>query len=360
MIKLPKISSSQLFIMLLISRMFCMFTYKPQKLDLSFTAASIGIVLSVVINFIIFIPTLSVLKKYSGRNINDSLSFKKSGISKLFSILMLIVCLFLCVECTTQFEIFMTSTIYLTVSPIFFIIPIVTVCAYICRLGIETMGRMSGYVFGGLVISFVAITIAAAPKIDLKWIEPLGYDKITSFVRYVMDNVFYTTEIIPFMLLASYTKGNIKRGAIFFCIGAGVLFEIISLLVITTLGSYRETVIFPFYTVSAMAEATLSERFNAAYITLWIFMAAIRLCVYLFVSAKCIRQLKMFKNDTVPLIISSGIVVLTSVFTTQKISYINTMYSFIITGIPIIILAVIFPIALVLSIRFGRKNNEEK
>ena len=184
----------------------------------------------------------------------------------------------------------------------------------------------------------------------------MGYDSAKDFFEFVADNVFHTTEIIPFMFLISYAKGNLKKGTIWFAVCTGVMFIIITFFIITALGNYREAVLFPFYTVSAMAESTLSERFNAAYITLWVFMGAVKLCVYLFVSAKCIRELKQFKNDTIPLVISGTIIAVISLFTTQQIFYVNIMYSVIITGLPIIILAIIYPLILIV----GQKMRERR
>ena len=356
MIKTPTISSSQLFIMLITSRMFSMFTYKPQKLNLSFTAAALAIILSVIINILVFAPTLCLLNKYKGRNVADCVALQHKERAGLYSVLMLAVCLFFSIECVTQFEIFMASTIYTSVSPVFFILPLVLVCAFLCRLGIESMARMASYVFGGLIFCFVIIAVAALPKTDTVWIEPLGYDSTKEFFGFVADNVFHTTEIIPFMFLASYAKGDLKKGTISFAVATGAMFIIISFFIITALGNYRQAVLFPFYTVSAMAESTLSERFNAAYITLWVFMGAVRLCVYMFVSAKCIRELKHFKNDTIPLIISAGIVMVTSLFTTRQIFYVNIMYSVIVTGLPIILLAVIYPLALLIGKKAGERR----
>ncbi len=359
MIRIPTISSSQLFIMLVTSRMFSMFTYRPQKLNLGFTAATLAIIVSVIINILIFVPTLWLLKKYQGRNVADCAALQHKGGARIYSVLMLAVCLFLSIECVTQFEIFMASTIYITASPIFFVIPIVIVCVFLCRLGIESVARMSSYVFGGLILCLVGISVSALNKTNTVWIEPLGYDSTKEFFKYVADNVFHTTEIIPFMFLASYAKGNFKRGTVWFAIGIGVMFEVISFFVTTALGNYREAVLFPFYTVSAMAESTLSERFNAAFISFWVFMGAVKLCVYLFVAGKCIRELRRFKNDTVPLIISGVIVAIAALLTTQQIYYVNTMYSIIVSGVPIIVLAIAYPLILIAGQKIRERRSKQ-
>jgi len=348
-IKLPKISSSQLIIMLVISRMFSMFTYKPTGYNISATAAAIAVAISVVINILIFTPTLMLLKKYEGRNVSDCAYLNFGSMGKIYSFLTLVICLFLSIECLTQFEIFMTSTIYMTASPVFFIIPMMLVVVYICRLGIESMARMANFVFGGLLFTVIAIAIAVAPEINTVWAESVSSKDVSGFFEFLAENVCNTTEIIPFMLLASNTKGNLKKGTVWFCVIIGVLFQLISFLSFTVLGNYRETVMFPFYTVAAMAESTLTERFNSAYTVLWVFMAAVKLCVYLLVAAKSLREFFLYKNDTVPLFISGSIVVFITLFTTQKITYVNAMYHFILSGIPIILLALVYPIAILIA-----------
>jgi hypothetical protein len=82
----------------------------------------------------------------------------------------------------------------------------------LCRLGVESLARLSGYVFGGLILSIAAIAIAAIGKINAVLIEPAAFDNLKGFWEYVADNVFHTTEIIPFLFLVSFSKGNLKKG----------------------------------------------------------------------------------------------------------------------------------------------------
>jgi len=358
-IKLPKISLSQLVVLLVISRMFAMFTYKPTDYNLSAVAAGIAVALSVVINILVFLPSLAVLKRFDGRNVSDSAYIALGSGGKIFSFLSLAVCLFLAIECLTQFEVFMTSTIYMTASPLFFIIPMVLAAVYISRLGVESVARLASFVFGGLIFTVLAILIAVSPEINTVWVEGASGSDLPAFFRFLLENISSTTEIIPFMILASNTKGDLKRGAVSFCIIIGVLFQLISFLTFAVLGNYRETVMFPFYTVAAMAESTLTERFNSAYTALWVFMAVIRLCLYLLAAAKSVRRFYVFKNDTVPLLICGAVVLFFSIFTTQKITYVNIMYYFLMTGIPIILLALVFPIS-ILAVRKSKERRKDK
>ena len=358
MIKLPKISGGQLIILLVISRMFSMFTYKPTVYNISATAAAAAVLVSIFINFMIFLPTLSILKKYKGRNVSDCAYLSLGSAGKIYNFFVLIVCLFLSVECITQFDIFMTSTIYVDASPAFFIIPIIIAAIYICRLGIESMARMAGFIFSGLIITITIIIVAVSPEISTVWVEGAGRGDVTGFFEVLRENVFGATEIIPFMILASYTKQSYKKSIVWFCVITGVLFEVISFLTFTVLGNYRETVMYPFYTVAAAAEKALSERFNSAYVVLWVFMAVVKLCVYLLVSAKSFRSFFVFKNDTIPLFITAGAVLTASLVAAQRLSFVNGMYYFIISGIPVILLSLVFPAVIIAAnkIKERRKN----
>ena len=349
MIKLPKISSGQLIILLIISRMFSMFTYKPTSYNISATSAAVAVLVSVFINFMIFLPSLAVLKKYKGRNLSDCAYLSLGSAGKIYTFFVLAACLFLSAECLTHFEVFMTSTIYLTASPVFFVIPMVIAAIYICRLGIESMARMANFIFYGLIATIVIIIIATAPEINTVWAEGAGANDIGGFFELVRENVFGATEVIPFMILASNARHSHKKTIVWFCIITGALFEIISFLTFTVLGNYRDTVMYPFYTVAAMAEKALAERFNSAYVMLWVFMAAIKLCVYLLVAAKSVRSLFTFKNDTLPLLITGSAVLVITLITSRNLALVNGMYYFLMTGIPIILLAIVFPSAILVA-----------
>ena len=359
MVKLPKISASQFFILLIISRMFSIFTYKPTSYNLSAALSALAIFISVIINFLIFLPVLWLLKRYKDRSFSDIVYLNLGNGAKLYSVIVIAVCLFLCVECVTQFEVFMTSTIYTNASPLFFVIPIIAVAVYICRLSIEALSRMSGFIFISLIFTLVAIFVAVTPQINIVWVQRIGDNESGEFLRFIAENVTTTTEVIPFMILASYVKGNFRKTAVSFCITIGVFFEVISFLTFSVLGNYKETIMFDFYTVAAMVESTLIERFNVAYTVLWVFMSVVRLCIYTLAAAKEIRNLRNFKNDTIPLLICAGLVLFASVFTIQSISYVNGLYYFILTGMPIVVIALIFPLVLlVVSKKKGGKNSD--
>ena len=355
MIKLPTVSSFQFAVLLIVSRMFSMFTYKPKSYNLSFTAALVAIACAALINFLIFLPSLALLKKYPKRNVDDCAYLNFNGGGKAFSFVFVIVCLFLAVESVSQFVVFLTSTIYMTASPVFFIIPMVLAALYICRLGIESIARTSFFVFFGVLGTLAIISVASSTQIDMVWFEKISISDASGFFSFLLENVCNTIEVIPLMFLAPNVKGGLKKLALSFCVVSAILLSLISFLTAGALGPYGQTVMFPFYTVAAMAENFFGERVNSLYATLWVFMAAIKICLYMLVAAKAMRRFVILKNDTIPLVISAVIVAGASLLVTQKITYLSAMYSVILSGVPLVLTAVLMPI--IISIK-GRRDNK--
>lgn len=354
----PKISVSQFFIILIISRMFSMFTYKPYSYSVSGLEAAISITASVLINFLIFVPIFLIVKDNKENNVLD-LGYKASGIfGNVYSFLFIIVSLFLCVECLSQFELFMTSTIYTTTSSVFLVLPVIIVGFFICIKGIETIARISGFVIIALVFSIILIFISVYQKVDLIWIGNVNINNTEGMIEYIIDNVSHTTEIIPFMFLLNYTNKSSKKGVKWFAVCIGLFFEVISFLSITVLGNYREVILFPFYTVSAIAKNSVTDRYKAAFITLWVFMAVIKFCIYLFVASKCLKNLLSKRKNSFCILICCLIIFFASLVTTQNIYYVDIMYRIIMMGIPIIVLAIVMPITLLIINKIKMRKNQ--
>ena len=360
MISKPKISSSQLCIIFVVSRLFSIFTYKPQSYDIGAVTTAICIAISMLISFLIFIPSLLLIGKKSDSNVSDVGYCCLGNYARIFSFFVAVVCIFLCVECLTQFTFFMSSTLYLSSTPIFFLLPMIIVAALICRKGIETVARLSGMVFVGMVFSIIFIAILSFGQAETYNIEPVKYDNLSQAVMFTVDNVAHTTEIIPFLILCENVKGSLKKCTVVFVILSGFFLEIISFATVLTLGEYRKAILFPFYTLSAMSKNSLTDRMSMAFIVLWVFMAIIKLCVYFLAASKSLSQLMSSNKKNIPTVLTAIFIFVFGIFTCQNIVSIEIMYKIIFSCMPVIILAVLFPIVFLIKqkIKRGVKTNE--
>lgn len=351
----PQISSFQLCIIFVVSRLFSIFTYRPQNYSVGAVTASICIIIAMLISFLIFLPTLTLIGKKADSNVSDIGFIHFGNYAKIFSFCMALVCIFLCVECLTQFTFFMSSTLYLSSTPIFFLLPMIIVTALICRKGIEAVARLSGMVFVGMAFSIVFIAILSLSQAENYNIEPIKYDNISQAVMFTVDKITHTTEIIPFLILCENAKGSLKKSAIVFLSLSGIFLEIISFATISVLGEYRKTILFPFYTLSAMSQNSLTDRMSLAYIVIWVFMSVIKLSVYFLAATKSVKQLMQPNKKFLPTALCACLIFFFGIFTCQNIVSIEIMYWIILTGIPIIVLAVLFPFSLFIKQKLNRE-----
>ncbi len=359
MIDKVKIGSFQFFSLILISRMFSMFAFRPKNIEISTSLAAIAIIISSVITYFLFLPALILIRKNKGRSVLDSASLASDGIYKLFYTTVLISSLLVSAETLSQFEFFMTSTIYLNIGPIFFVIAMLASAAFICLLGIEAMARLSEFVFSGLIISIIVIIIFSLPYVNLIYLEPIKSGEIKSFFELILDNVSHSTEIIPFILLTSHTKGNFKRIAKGFSITAGVLFLIIAATVSLSLGSFQGEVLFPFYTLTSIAQTGIFENLNAAYILLWVFISAIKISLYLFCVVESVSKLfKLSKNLSI--VISTVAVFLLTLYSTFDVINLSNLHGIILTSLPLLIPAVLMPFVVLIKLKQKRGENNKK
>jgi len=351
----PQISAYQLCIIFVVSRLFSIFTYKPQNYDIGAATAAICIAVSMLISFLIFVPTLALVRNNSDSNVSDMGYVYFGNYAKIFSFCIAIVCVFLCVECLTQFTFFMSSTLYLSSTPIFFLLPMIIVVILICQKGIEAIARLSGMVFVGMTFSIVLITILSFDETESFNIEPIKYDSFTQAVMFTIDNIAHTTEMIPFLVLCGNVKGSLKKCSAVFVLLSGIFLEIISVITIASLGEYRKAILFPFYTLSAMSQSSLTDRMSLAYIVIWVFMAVIKLSVYFLVATKSVSQLMQPRKKFVSIIMCASLIFVFGIFTCQNIVSIEVMYRVILTCIPVIILAVLFPIIFLIKQKLKRE-----
>ncbi len=349
MTKYPQISVSQVVILLIVSRLSSLFAYKPLTYSLSLFDTVLGIAIASIINVLIFLPFILIKKDV--KTFDNSKIFNKILFAIIFS-----VSVFICVENLTQFDFFMSSTIYLGVKPIVFILPMLAIAVYICSKGIETIARISGIIFIGLLVSVVSISFSLLNSVDFSLTDMSFLNQKNELVNYVINNVSHTTEILPLIIIIKNTKGNLKRGVAWFGLITGIIFEIILFFTSSVLGEYRKEIIFPFYTLSAMAKNSVTDRFSAMFIILLIFVSAIRLCLYLYTAGVCLNSIFNKISSVTCFIMSSIIIFIATMITTTNVLYLDGMHRILSSGMVLIIALTISIIIKIISKKNEREN----
>lgn len=348
----PQITTSQAVIMLIASKMFTLFAYNPMTYSLGVFDTAIGIAISSIINIVIFIPFILIRQKNK-----FSIFQSKMLLSKILLLILFCFSVFTCVECISQFNFFMSSTIYLGESPAVFVLPILAIALFVCTRGIETIARISGLIFIGITLSIFTVFISIIGAMNFSIMNFTFLTEKEALLKFIFNNIFNSLELIPVIIIYENVKSGLKKGIIWYGTITGLFFETVLFVVSAVLGEYKKEISFPFYTISAIAKNSITDRFSFLFLVLFIFVSSIRLCLYLYSAGMCLKV--AFKNikDGYCFFIASLIILVFTFVTTSNILYLDDMFKFVGSGI-VLIFSIIISILLKIFSSKGEKYEE--
>ncbi len=180
-------------------------------------------------------------------------------------------------------------------SPLITAILIGTVCLYTASLGLKAFARSAGVVFGFLIIAVVILLIGAWQRINVENIQLSEKCTVTdSTLRYLS-----MADTLPvFFVLQCFTqqseipqnadfltklKSNLKN--LRFIPLSLILWELVLFLSITVLGSLVNSSGYPFFMLTSVSQPLDTQRADAFYLILFVFLCIIRLTLLTVLSA---------------------------------------------------------------------------
>ena len=91
------------------------------------------------------------------------------------------------------------------------------------------------------------------------------------------------------MIFFPEIKGNIKKHYIMWSVLSAASFSFILFFVISTLGTFADTQLFPTYTAVTLAQFGLFERLDALETAIWILCVVTKLTLYISAVVKCLH-----------------------------------------------------------------------
>lgn len=285
------ISGTQLVFLLLISRLFTLFTFVPRaRTAASGSTALLCIPLAGAAVGILLIPFLLLLR----RSQTDLLSCAfqlGSGYGLVVSLLFGVFCIYMAAFTTSHFSFFMASAVYPNSTPWAFLLLLTLAAGYAASLGLEAFSRMSVWVFSLLLLLLLLFVCALLPEVNPVYLTSPLLDGLPA----VGKGIFYTAvnhaEAVALILLLPRVRRAGGRVAAGWLVLTILVYELLSFLTLTVLGDYAKTRLFPLHTLSSLAQLSGFGRLDLLHIALWIFAAFLRLTVYLYCAAVCLRRI---------------------------------------------------------------------
>lgn len=153
--------------------------------------------------------------------------------------------------------------------------------------GIETISRAAICIFAVFLLGIGAVFIALSEKVTLAYVEPVFQNGMGQVLRGFLAFAARCTSLAEFAVLMPFVEGKKKLGFLTFSGGVAAFLSVILFFLVSCLGEYASLQIFPFYTLSTMAEIAGIQRLDALMIGLCMMALVIRLSIGFFAVAEC-------------------------------------------------------------------------
>lgn len=168
------------------------------------------------------------------------------------------------------------------------------------------------------------------------------------------------SELLGIIFLLPYTKGNTKKGIIWFFILIFVTFELVAFYSTSVIGSYSNNTVFPFYTLVSIPNLSSGENLDAVHFAVWVFMSFIKVSFYLYMATKTLKNIIPEKGKKFALPIAAFVILIFSTLTRYSIQYIAILTSIINSGIVQIAFVFLMPLILLIALKIKKENINEK
>ncbi len=279
-----KISVSQLFFMLFVSRLVLSLTYlvgsneRVMGSDYLFVVA-----FQIVTNFLLVIPALLMMRRYPGQNVIEAsqTAWGKGGavIAVLYGLFFLLEC----IHSVGDFGFFASTTMTSNLSSFWFSVLILVAASYAATLGLEALARTSAILAVVIFLSVLYVILSVTPAIDPLSMRPFFEAKAGQFAKGIFQTISQNPELVFLLMLVPFAKGKAKKGFVVWnivTVGSILSIDTIGRLV---LGNAYYTTTFPFYTTATVTATGMAQRSDALTAAIWaggaFVKAALMLCL---------------------------------------------------------------------------------
>lgn len=288
-----KVANRSVAAMLVLSRLFLLLMYSPEKDP---QLRSSGYLLMILVGYglvvLSLVPAWLLLRQRPEQGLAEAAGLLWPASRKVVALSFGLLCLAAVVETAVQFEFFMTSAVYPDVSHWMVLAIFLLAAGYLGWLGLEALSRLAVVVLVLTVLSFAVVFAGVNQEIDLlNLYSPLYYGwgpVLRSAVRFWGLHV----EAAAFLLLIPRLQSPRPWKTFLWYTGISLaVLEGILFVVNGVLGSFGRTRTFPIYTVFSLSGSSIFYRMDYIHIVSWVAISLVRAVLYLILGAQMLGQL---------------------------------------------------------------------
>jgi spore germination protein KB len=221
-------------------------------------------------------------------------------LGKILSLLYTIWFLFIGGGVLAQFANFMNTTIMASTPKMVFIITFVAIAYYAVNLGLETFVRVNELLLWVIVIAIILVVTLPYELMDLRRMLPVGQMSIGKLVATSLIAGSWRGEVmlVGMFLPALVTLKNTARNMIETVFLVGVMLIAVEISLVTVFGAHLVGDIeVPVFALARMiSTARVLDRLEALVLIIWVFATFIKICAFLYCTARATADTMGFQE----------------------------------------------------------------
>lgn len=343
------ISSRQTMMLLVMFRAFDLLTYVPQMSGVSNAATTLlTLPLSFLLLAFIMLPAALLLRRCEGCSYVDCAMRLSKPAGNVLAMLLFLYAAVIAADCISNFEFLLTSAVYPETASVFFILTFTAVCVYAAYLGLEAVTRVNVFLFLLFFAVLAFISAAILPHADFVFLKNPMESGAGGFWKQVLGGCFQNFEVVLWLMLARDVKGSLLKSYVGWSVLSLLTSEYLIMLITVGLGDYAASRIFPFFSLAAVSELSIFQRLDSLHITLWTFIAFVKVAVYLYLAAQSLGHVVPARLRGASVIASGVVAAGLAMVLSSDLRFLGGMRTSLKAGLPVAVLAVLIPFGLLL------------
>ena len=343
------IGSGQLILLLTVFRVFDLLTYAPAMGEAeNGSTVLLAAIPQLMLLALVMLPAGLLIARFEGQDVISCAMSLSKPVGKVLAGVLFVFLIAFAGSTVSSFEHLLTGAVYQESSPWFFIITMVFIGTYAAFLGLEPVARVNTFVFFILVATVVFFAVSVLPKADYVYLQNPLYGGSVPFWRTVVRMCFANFDVVAWLIITPHLNGVPAKSFGWWLLCSAVLFETLIFLLTVGLGDYAATQPFPFLALASVAEFSVFQRLDSLHITLWTFLAFIKVASLLFLAAQCLGYLLPRRLKKTNFIAGGVLCAGAAAFFSSGPEYLGMARAALQSGVPVAVLAVLIPFALLI------------
>jgi hypothetical protein len=322
-----KISQLQLFAVMLCGHAFSLMTFFPYTFD-NPTEYMIGVLISTAIEVLLAVPAVIIYKRFSGLDPCSLAGESSKGLRTAAGIFYTLTFFYFAYRVTGNFVYFLDSVLsgYFPRALV-----VVSVCAAAVYLGLmkaSVIGKTSGIMLALFALFTVLVIASSFSKTESDFLSfHLASENITHGIsEAVRCELLRNLDMVFLLFFLPKLRGSPVRVSALYLGVKLVMVELSVGFVTVMLGDFAMTSKLPFSSMASYSTSSMIERFDAAFMAVWVILAIVRLGAVLHCSADCIKAVFPKADRTLSVIISAAIPAAAAVYKLTAYDWESTAY----------------------------------